>query len=71
MEELRGKRVTLSFILENRFAQRYREQFDLVFSTITRDKKHNWHYMFHTQNFKMIKYSVDENGEEIEIAEKL
>lgn len=71
LQDLRGKKITLSFILENRFAQRYKEKFDIVFSTITRDRNKQWHYLFHTQEFQISKYSLDEYGKEIEMVEDL
>lgn len=67
---MEGKTIRLSFFLDNRFAQRYKESFDLYFNYINRiDNK--WHFTIFSQNFSLIKFSKDEKGEIIEIKEEL
>lgn len=65
-----GKRVRLSFILENRFSQKYKESFDLVVIQIDRPKK-KWHYIFDFQNFNLTRLENNENGQLIEVEEKI
>ncbi len=65
-----GKKFRLSFILENRFAQKYKESFDMIFIYINNiEGKLQCSISF--QDYSLIKFNKNENGKLVEIEEVL
>ena len=62
LEALEGKKVRFSFILENKYAQRYRETIDVNFFVLHEmNKGVNWHYHFFVDNYRFYKF-IDQNN---------
>ena len=64
-----GKRVKLSFILENRFAKRYKETIEMIFTMVTKDNDTINGYFFF-QNFHLYKFE-NKDGQLTPIEEEL
>lgn len=72
--KFKGKSINMSFILENRFAERYQESFKIIVTGIDNlaappDKR--WYCGFFIQEFQIGKFSKDEKGNIILVMEEL
>lgn len=65
-----GKTVGLSFILENRFAKRFRESFELYFPYISFENEKFNCYLF-DEKYSLIRFVKNEKGELVEVEEEL
>ncbi len=63
---LKGKTTTVEFILENRFAERYKESFQMIVATLSDECIHKEGQRYidcEIQNFETDKFKRSENGE--------
>lgn len=68
MQELIGKFITVEFILENRFAERYKESFQIIITTLSNKcvhKEGQWYLDCAIQTFKIGKFRKLEDGKTI------
>ena len=56
LEKLWAERISMSFILENRFMQRFKETFDIVFMWIKKDDDLSWKCFLNFQNFRIFRF---------------
>ncbi len=65
MKSLQGNSITIEFILENRFAERYKESFNLIITASSNEcihKQGEWYCGIAIQNYKIGKFAKDSNG---------
>lgn len=70
----KGKRLNMSFILENRFAERYQESFKIIVVRIDSPDEppaRRWYCDFYIQEFQIGKFAKDEEGNIILVMEEL
>ena len=56
LEKLWAERISMSFILENRFMQRFKETFDIVFMWIKKGDDLSWKCFLNFQNFRIFRF---------------
>ena len=74
LKRLTSSAVDIEFFLENRFSQRYKEKFTIIIASLTylpTFSKTEWFCQIYAQNYSIMRYSEDENGEVISIHENL
>ena len=67
IDTLKQKKVTFSFILENRFGERYQEDFDAVILILEHPQKDAGrlpHIIVETSNYKIGKYVNNTDGKQ-------
>ena len=62
LESLWGNRITMSFILENSFMQKYKEKFDIIFLWISKEKEFSWKCVLNFQNFHIYRFEYNEDS---------
>ena len=65
MTSLIGEFITVKLIMENRFAERYQESFDLLITTLSKDCIHKdgeWYCDVTAQNYQIGKFVKDSAG---------
>ena len=65
IKSLEGKNTTLEFILENRFAEKYKEIFEIIItslSDIDLSKNSKWHCSLMVQKYQIGKFIKDKDG---------
>ncbi|MBR1429942.1 hypothetical protein [Ruminococcus sp.] len=56
LEKHWAERISMSFILENHFMQRFKETFDIVFMWIKKDDDLSWKCFLNFQNFRIFRF---------------
>ena len=69
-----GRTVKLEFVLENRFSQRYKEQVEMIITSMSDqvyiDLPQWYSYMFF-QNYKIYRFERDSDGNVFEVEESV
>jgi len=68
-KKLISEKITLRFILENRFGERYAEYFNIIILALREIQQNNWYISMLVHEYSIKRFGNDKSGKEIEVQE--